>query len=193
MLCVLICMASTVLHLGLGERLARRKSQSQSPATSSSGCSGDISTDERSPATTPHFSYSTSMTPISLDHALLPLSNHTIYSALFHNGVILGLACASASVTRSRPASPHVPEPLCPTIIQLQNVHFDWIDRFPMSDFRNKLITCSDSLSIEGFLADLFTVPSFVLTPGCASWDPMAWNATKEFKSKWACLFSTDD
>ena len=62
-----------------------------------------------------------------------------------------------------------------------------------MSDFRNKLITCSDSLSIEGFLADLFTLPSFVLTQGCASWDPQAWNATNEFKSRWACLFSTDE
>ncbi|KAH7400478.1 hypothetical protein BKA64DRAFT_482773 [Cadophora sp. MPI-SDFR-AT-0126] len=175
------------------ERLAQQRSLSRSSASPSSGSSSDLPPTENIVARTSHFSYSASMTPISLDHALLPLPNHTIYSALFHNGVILGLACGSASVTKSRPALPHVPEPLRPTIIQLQNVHFEWIDRFPISGFRDRLITSSDSLSIEGFLADLFTAPSFALTPGCASWDPEAWNATEEFKSKWSCLFSKDN
>ncbi|PVH75834.1 hypothetical protein DL98DRAFT_536265 [Cadophora sp. DSE1049] len=171
------------------ERLAGRKSLSQGPASSSSSCSSGPPQTKRKEATTSHFSYSASMIPISLDHALLPLPNHTIYSALFHNGVILGLPCGSARVSKSQPALRHVPEPLRPTPIQLQYVHFDWIDRFPMSDFRDKMITYSDSLSIEGFLADLFTAPSFSLSPGCASWDPNAWRATEDFKSKWSCLF----
>jgi hypothetical protein len=73
--------------------------------------------------------------------------------------------------------------------MQLQHVHFQWIDRFPMPEFRNKMISCSDSFSIEGFLADLFTTPTFVLAPGSASWDPEAWFPTDEFKKKWSCLF----
>lgn len=126
---------------------------------------------------------------ISLDHALLPLPNLTIYSAMFHNGVILGLACGSSSVSLSKAALPHVPEPLRPTTIQLENVHFEWIDRFPMAEFRDKMITCADTFSIEGFLAELFTSPTFLLTPGRASWDPDAWHPTEEFKKKRSYLF----
>ncbi len=142
------------------------------------------------PVTT-HFSYPdpSPVTSISLDHALLPLPNLTIYSAMFHNGVILGLACGSSSVSLSKPALPHVPEPLRPTAIQLENVHFDWIDRFPMAEFRDKMITFADTFSIEGFLGELFTEPTFILMPGHASWDPEAWCPTEAFKKKRSYLF----
>ncbi|KAG4436591.1 hypothetical protein IFR05_007911 [Cadophora sp. M221] len=168
------------------DRIAQRKSQSQSPSTSPGE---DIRLLRMQPAVTSRFPSSiapSSIEPISLDHALLPLPQHTIYSAMFHNGVILGLACASSSVSVSQPALPHVPESLRPTKMQLQHVHFQWIDRFPMPEFRDKMITCTDSLSIEGFLSDLFTLPSFVLVPGSASWDPGAWFATDDFQIFWA-------
>ncbi|CZR68889.1 uncharacterized protein PAC_18790 [Phialocephala subalpina] len=108
--------------------------------------------------------------PLSIDNALSPLPNHTVYSALFHNGVILGLSCGTSTVSKSRPALPHVPEPLRPTQTQLENVHFTWIDRFPLPEFRNRMILFSDSLNSEDFLGDLFTTTSFNITPGAVSW-----------------------
>lgn len=85
--------------------------------------------------------------PLSLDNALLPIHQHTVYSALFHNGVILGLTCGTTSVAKSPPPPPHVPEPLRPTQYQQDNVHFMWIDRFPLSELRNRMILFSDSLN----------------------------------------------
>lgn len=127
--------------------------------------------------------------PLSLDNALLLLPNHTVYSALFHNGVILGLSCGTSSVSKSRPTQSHVPEPLRPTQCQLENVHFTWIDRFPLPEFRNRMIIFSDSLNSEDFLGDMFTTVSFTITPGAVSWDPEAWHVSAHFKRKWSYLF----
>ncbi|KUJ18462.1 uncharacterized protein LY89DRAFT_732019 [Mollisia scopiformis] len=113
---------------------------------------------------------------ISLDNALLPLPNHTVYSALFHNGVILGLTCGTGSVAKSPAAPPHVPEPLRPTQYQMDNVHFLWIDRFPFQKMRERMILLSDTLNSEDFLADLFNTTTFTITAGAASWDPEAWH-----------------
>ncbi|KAE8443039.1 hypothetical protein EG329_002433 [Mollisiaceae sp. DMI_Dod_QoI] len=118
--------------------------------------------------------------PLSLDNALLPLPNHTVYSALFHNGVILGLSCGTSSVAKSKPALPHVPEPLRPIQYQLDNVHFQWIDRFPLPALRHRMILFSDSLSSEDFLADMFTATTFTITPGAVSWDPSAWHKARK-------------
>lgn len=127
--------------------------------------------------------------PLSLDNALLPLPNHTVYSALFHNGVILGISCGTSSVSKSRLAQSHVPEPLRPTQFQLDNVHFTWIDRFPFPEFRDRMILFSDSLNSEDFLGDMFTTTSFTITPGAVSWDPKAWHVGPQFKRKWNYLF----
>lgn len=127
---------------------------------------------------------------LSLDHALLPLPNHTICSALFHNGVILELSCGTSIVSKSRPALPHVPESLRPTQSQLENVHFSWIDRFPLPQLRERLILFSDSLNSEEFLADIFTTSTFTIIPGATSWDACAWHVCQAFKRKWSCLFS---
>lgn len=118
-----------------------------------------------------------------------PIVNHTIYSALFHNGVILGLACSSSNMSKSRPAPPNTPESLRPISLQMEQVHFEWIDRFPMPNLRHSMIRFSDVINNEEFLADIFTGQTFTIQPGRPSWDPDAWEVTPEFKEKWGYLF----
>jgi hypothetical protein len=118
-----------------------------------------------------------------------PITNHTIYSALFHNGVILGLACSSSAMSKSRPAPPNAPESLHPIPIQLEQVHFEWIDRFPLPKLRHRMIHLSDVINTEEFMADLFTTQTFTIQPGRPSWDSDAWKVTSDFKQKWIYLF----
>lgn len=118
-----------------------------------------------------------------------PIVNHTIYSALFHNGVILGLACSSSTVSKSRPAPVNTPESLRPIPLQMEEVHFEWIDRFPLPKLRHSMIRFSDVINSEEFLADIFTGQTFTIQPGRPSWDPDAWEATPEFREKWGYLF----
>jgi len=126
--------------------------------------------------------------PLSSDHRLLPLPKHSLFSALFHNGVILGLPCSTHSISRSLPASTQVPESLRPTPLQAQNVHFQWIDRFPFPRLRDRMIELSDSYSAEDFLGDIFSTTTFNIKPGYMSWDPEAWVVTRDFREKWKVL-----
>lgn len=92
----------SISHLATGDRIAQRKSLSRNPSSSNGE---DIQPLPRTqPATTSHLPpliQPNLIEPISLDHGLLPLPQHTIYSATFHNGVILGLACGCSSVSTS--------------------------------------------------------------------------------------------
>jgi hypothetical protein len=126
--------------------------------------------------------------PLSSDHRLLPLPNHSLFSALFHNGVILGLACSTSTISKSLFASTHIPESLRPTPLQAQNVHFQWIDRFPFPRMRDKMIEFTDLYSAEDFLGDIFSTATFNIKPGYMSWDPEAWVVNQGFKEKWKLL-----
>ncbi len=145
-------------------------------------------------AKSPHFSHSQEATrfsyttTISADHILIP-AYHTVYSALFYNGVILGLPCSTAALSRSKPPGQHVPPSLRPTETQLENVHYEWIDRFPLPWFREKMIKLSDVLSTEEFMEDLFLRRTWEIKSGAESWDESAWVPTLEFRAKWGMLF----
>jgi hypothetical protein len=104
-------------------------------------------------------------------------------------GVILGLACSSSAMSKSRPAPPNAPESLHPIPIQLEQVHFEWIDRFPLPKLRHRMIHLSDVINTEEFMADLFTTQTFTIQPGRPSWDSDAWKVTSDFKQKWIYLF----
>jgi len=129
-----------------------------------------------------------SRAPVSSDHRLLPLPNHTLFSALFRNGVILGLACSTATISMSLPSTVYVPESLRSTPLQVGRVHFQWIDRFPFPRMRDNMIEHSDSYSAEDFLGDIFSVSTFYIKPGYMSWDPEAWVVKMDFKEKWMLL-----
>ena len=49
------------------------------------------------------------------------------------------------------PALPHIPKSLHPTPTHLENVHFQWIDRFPLPRLRDSMICLSDVFSSERF------------------------------------------
>lgn len=113
----------------------------------------------------------------------------TIFSALFNNGLILGLTCATVVPQRSTPA-PHAPPSLQPTTLQLETVHLPWIDRFPLPRLRDNLITWEAAINEEEFLGDLFNMRSFAIKPGRAGWDPDAWTVDKDFARKWGFLLT---
>jgi len=50
------------------------------------------------------------------------------------------------------------------------------------------MISLTGLLDEEDFIADLFSMASFTLTPGGASWDPEVWNISEEFGAKWGYL-----
>jgi len=74
--------------------------------------------------------------------------------------------------------------------MQLTTIHARWIDRIPFPKMRDNLITLFGMLDDEEIIADIFTIPSFAITPGCASWDPRAWKIEKPFADKWGYLLS---
>jgi hypothetical protein len=54
---------------------------------------------------------------------------------------------------------------------------------------RDNTINLSAIIDVEEFSKDLFTIPSFTITPGTASWDPRAWKIERPFAEKWGFLF----
>ncbi|KIW83731.1 hypothetical protein Z517_02977 [Fonsecaea pedrosoi CBS 271.37] len=113
----------------------------------------------------------------------------TVFSALFINGMILGLKACSAVPALSPPASSTVPLSLQPTPTQLLTIHQPGIDRFPFSKMRDNLINMCAVIDEEEFTRDLFTMPSFNIVPGLATWDPKAWKIESYFAVKWGFLF----
>jgi hypothetical protein len=118
-----------------------------------------------------------------------PANVHHVYFALFQNGRILGLSCGQSFPMKSKPASPEIPLSLQPTLLQMSAVHWAWIDRFPFPAARDKMIIESANIEEEDLMADFFSMPTFVIEPGCQSWDPSGWTICPEFKAKWGYLF----
>jgi hypothetical protein len=54
---------------------------------------------------------------------------------------------------------------------------------------RDNTINLSAIIDVEEFSRDLFTIPSFTITAGTATWDPRAWKIEKPFAEKWGFLF----
>jgi len=134
----------------------------------------------------------TARTPTSelgFDHHYLPAPDMSIYSALYENGRILGLVCGHHVPSRSTPGTSVIPLPLHPTPLQMSTVHSRFIDQLPFPRLRDSLISLSFFYNEQDFLIDLLCSGSFMVKPGCASWDPLAWRVSNGFKSKWAFLF----
>ena len=52
------------------------------------------------------------------------------------------------------------------------------------------MVSLSGIFDEEDLVKDLFTIPSFELVPGKASWDPTAWRLVgQQFLEKWGFLF----
>ncbi|KAF2787984.1 hypothetical protein K505DRAFT_353500 [Melanomma pulvis-pyrius CBS 109.77] len=117
-----------------------------------------------------------------------PPAPMTVFGALYINGRILGLTCSCSIPGRSLPVSMDIPPPLHPTEMQLTTIHARWIDRIPFPKMRDNMITLFSMLDDEEIIEDLFTIPSFAITPGCATWDPRAWKIEKPFAEKWGYL-----
>lgn len=111
------------------------------------------------------------------------------FAALFDNGTMLGLTCGTVIPSKSPKACSGIPESLQPTALQLTTIHPRWIDRFPFPKFRDNLITLSGIIDEEAFLRELFSMESFSLMPGKASWDPSGYVISKSFAKKWGYLF----
>lgn len=127
----------------------------------------------------------TSLSRFKTSSQTLPLSR-----ALFENGKIQGLRCGSSFPSKSNPPRPDVPSSLRPTLLQLNAVHWQWIDRFPFADARDEIILNSGNFDEEDFLGDLASYESFEILPGFESWDPSGWRMIPGyFKEKWGYLF----
>jgi hypothetical protein len=116
-------------------------------------------------------------------------STPTVLAALYFNGEILGLSCTSSPLGRSPPATIDTPLPLQPTPNQLMMVHYTSFDRFPFPRMRDNTISLISIIDTEDFIRDLFTMPTFTIRSGGASWDPSAWEMDKSFAEKWGFLF----
>lgn len=145
-------------------------------------------TDPLQPATGQHITYDHAPN-LSFD---VPFQL-TLAAALFINGQILGLTCCVLIPARSSPASPDVPEPLRPTVLQLLTIHSTSVDRFPFPKMRDNFINMSSIFDEEELTRDLLLMPSLSITPGCLPWDPRAWKMEKSFAEKWGFLFHRCD
>jgi len=54
---------------------------------------------------------------------------------------------------------------------------------------RDNLILMNAFYDGDEFQRDLFTMPSFTVTPGIPPWDPRGWKMEKYFAEKWGFLF----
>ncbi|KAJ7185381.1 hypothetical protein C8R46DRAFT_1207551 [Mycena filopes] len=129
---------------------------------------------------------------VNIDAKLLfarPSMSTAVFTALFQNGVILGLTCGTVVPIKSKPQPPTVPESLQPTETQQLTLHASWIDRFPFPRMRDNMVNFAAVIDEEEFMDCIFTSPTFEIKPGYASWDPVGWVVQDEFVQKWGFLF----
>jgi hypothetical protein len=112
----------------------------------------------------------------------------TVFSAMYINGELQGIPCATGYASRTPFPKPTIPLPLHPTETQLMVVHPRWIDRLPFPKMRDSLIKLRGVVDEEEILKDIFTMPSFRIEGGGESWDPRAWVMEKEWEGKWGWL-----
>ncbi|KAJ6472898.1 hypothetical protein C8R47DRAFT_721608 [Mycena vitilis] len=124
---------------------------------------------------------------INSDRRLLPRPT-TVYEALYNNGYLMGISCSTVIPAKSKPQPASVPESLQPTITQILTIHPLWMDRFPWASMRDNLVNFGPVIDEEEFVHDLFTMPTFDIKPGFASWDPDGWIMQTEFEQKWGYL-----
>jgi hypothetical protein len=112
----------------------------------------------------------------------------TVFSAMYINGELQGIPCATSYSSRTPFPKPSIPLPLHPTELQLMVVHPRWIDRLPFPKMRDSLIRLRGVVDEEELLKDFFTMPSFRID-GCGeAWDPGAWKMESEWEGKWGWL-----
>jgi hypothetical protein len=134
---------------------------------------------------------SSQITPIGqgpdIGYELCP--SMTVISAMYINGIILGLKSCTVVPQMSSPVGADVPFSLQPTFLQLTTIHQPGIDRFPFPKMRDNMISMYATINEEDFGRDLCTQPSFTITTGMAPWDPKAWKIERYFAAKWGFLF----
>jgi hypothetical protein len=128
------------------------------------------------------------------DDSITPISNPSasVCTALFNNGLALGLSCTTCGISKSNPAPSTTPPSLHPTQLQLDVEHHGFIDRFPFPVFRNNFIYFTALIDTEEFLHDLFNLQSFWIVDGKPPWDHTAWRMGSEFRKRWGYLFYSD-
>lgn len=112
----------------------------------------------------------------------------TVFTALYINGQIQGLTCSTTYSSRTPPPTPAIPLPLHPTMTQQLIIHPRWFDRLPFPTMRDTLIKLQGVIDEEEIIRDIFTMPSWTMISGRASWDPSAWKMEKEWAGKWGWL-----
>ncbi|KAF2725357.1 hypothetical protein K431DRAFT_101233 [Polychaeton citri CBS 116435] len=160
-------------------------SWSSPPCSSQSSCSSpgaELSSDS-------HALQIMTVVPMTVDHSLLHDPCVSAYTALFQNGIILGLTCGTCIASKMHRVPDHVPDSLKPTAKQMVALHHPWIDRFPFPKMRDHCIELDAIIDSEEFLYDLFMMRSFDVLPGFASYDPKGWRMGTEFAKKWGYLF----
>lgn len=67
-------------------------------------------------------------------------------------------------------------------------MHPRWIDRLPFPRMRDSLIKLQGVINEEELIRDLFTMPSWTIVEGGASWDPRGWMMEEFWAKKWGWL-----
>lgn len=113
-------------------------------------------------------------------------------SAMYINGDLLGIPCSTIPAKSAYLTQPDlVPPELHPTPLQLTRFHPTWIDRFPCSGMRDRLITFMELFDEEDFIRDLFCMESFRIEPGGDAWNPNSWTVCEPFATKWGFLLDS--
>ncbi|KAF2963633.1 hypothetical protein GQX73_g9943 [Xylaria multiplex] len=136
--------------------------------------------------------------PLPADH-LLTLVRYNLYRACAANSSILGLDPRSlhdditSPFYNLRTFNHPLPKSLLPTETQITARHHPYIDIFPFSNLRDKLILSQGTVDEDELCADLGGKNSTTEHTGLIvwndSWDPMGWELSEYVAIKWARLF----
>ncbi|KAI1754834.1 hypothetical protein F4782DRAFT_463203 [Xylaria castorea] len=136
--------------------------------------------------------------PLPADH-LLTLVRYNLYIACAANAKILGLDPRSLHDDIASPFCDlknfnyPLPKALIPTETQITVQHHPYIDIFPFSGLRDKLILLEGTIDEDELCADLGGKNSTIEHTGLIvwgdPWDPMGWELSEYVAIKWARLF----
>ncbi|KAH6872843.1 hypothetical protein BKA58DRAFT_382851 [Alternaria rosae] len=175
--------ASSEIAFGSSPNAIARLSTSRSPCPHFKNVEAPSSTLELDLTCNPY--PQTCSIPSPLAQTITPF---TVFAALYANGEIQGISCATTYSSRTPMPKPHIPLPLHPTELQMMIVHPRWIDRLPFPRMRDSLIRLIGVVDEEELCKDFFTMPSFTIEVGYESWNPRAWKMEREWEMKWGWL-----
>lgn len=124
-----------------------------------------------------------------VDNTFIVMRGMTTHAAFFCIADILKLACMQESGFNIRAPTSTLPAAIAPTLQQQAVPHRPYVDMLPWPSLRDRILNAPIAINELELIQDMGSGDLRIW--GCTPWDPMGWEVSLDFATKW--WFLIDD